>query len=291
MGNYNREYERYYGAVYRSDKNKNKDNYDRNVEDNIYRGYGNIHKNNDRNQGGFFRAITLSIVGCISLGALVIYGENFGGDLGNNIYAYTKEVISKDYYYKEMLEKKYDTDDLVLVMKNYSKDVAEVVGDGIQNLQSISVNNVVKKEESVKETKVEGVQHRLSKTDISPMEGEIVKLPKEGVSDSCFIEGTKKEINATLNGEVKEIENDDTLGKYVVVDHGDNVCTMYFNMGDVAVKSGDKIESGEKIGTSGYNKAMRFNGLIYKVKINDSFEEPTKYMKLNEKVNLDTWKS
>lgn len=40
-------------------------------------------------------------------------------------------------------------------------------------------------------------------------------------------------------------------GKTVMIDHGFGLCTIYFHMSDIAVKKGDKVAQGDKIGEIG----------------------------------------
>jgi len=91
----------------------------------------------------------------------------------------------------------------------------------------------------------------------------VVAPPKTGVSqgfhpghtgiDIFAPEGTA--VGAAASGTVKMAEKDPTgftgYGWIVIVDHGDGISTWYAHLGGFAVKAGDKVLTGDKIGQVG----------------------------------------
>ncbi|MBQ2316164.1 MAG: peptidoglycan DD-metalloendopeptidase family protein [Clostridia bacterium] len=67
--------------------------------------------------------------------------------------------------------------------------------------------------------------------------------------DICAAENT--DIKAVGSGNITAVEDSATLGKTVVIDHGDKLTVKYCGMASVNVKVGDKVQSGTVIGTLG----------------------------------------
>lgn len=97
-----------------------------------------------------------------------------------------------------------------------------------------------------------------------------LNAPSDAEIVSCFgkkiDEKTKKEflqtgveykndfgdfVKAVSLGKVKKIAIDDKLGWFVVIEHGQNVESIYGYLGDVLVKEGDRISRGQNIARSG----------------------------------------
>ncbi len=63
---------------------------------------------------------------------------------------------------------------------------------------------------------------------------------------------TGSDIKSAGNGTVTEIYNDASLGKTIVIDHGNGIVAKYCGLADeVYVSSGDTVNAGSKIGTLG----------------------------------------
>ena len=58
-------------------------------------------------------------------------------------------------------------------------------------------------------------------------------------------------VAAAADGTVTLAEEQFFTGNTVVVDHGDGLVTMVFHLSDLAVKNGDKVERGDKLGSVG----------------------------------------
>ena len=59
------------------------------------------------------------------------------------------------------------------------------------------------------------------------------------------------EIVAAGDGYVSQIEYNDIRGKYIIVDHGNGLCTLYQHMSGYAVSVGDNVSAGQVIGYVG----------------------------------------
>lgn len=113
-----------------------------------------------------------------------------------------------------------------------------------------------------------------------------VKPPKSGISqgfrpghtgiDIYTAEGTP--IEAAAAGTVKMAEkNPDGFTGYgwiVIIDHGDGISTWYAHCGSFAVKTGDKVKAGDKIGTVGMTGRTTGPHLHFELRVNASAIDP-----------------
>lgn len=59
------------------------------------------------------------------------------------------------------------------------------------------------------------------------------------------------DIKSVASGTVSEIGEDANLGRYIVIDHGDNITVKYCGLASVNVNEGDTVSAESSIGTSG----------------------------------------
>ena len=93
-------------------------------------------------------------------------------------------------------------------------------------------------------------------------------------------EGTK--VLAACDGVVEKIENSMMDGLTITIKHADNLKTVYKCLSDnfVAVKKGDKVKKGEKIGVVGQSLKEKADGahLHFEVIENDKKIDPLTYL-------------
>ncbi|MBP3915705.1 peptidoglycan DD-metalloendopeptidase family protein [Clostridium sp.] len=83
-------------------------------------------------------------------------------------------------------------------------------------------------------------------------------------------------VYAVANGKVVEVGENDSLGKYIVIEHSNNVKTVYGNLGEVKVSKKDEVAKGAVIGTTGNSsKDENFIGLHFEIKVNNTNDNPT----------------
>ena len=61
------------------------------------------------------------------------------------------------------------------------------------------------------------------------------------------------DVLATYDGTVTNVSTDEILGNVVEITHNPNLKTVYYSLGEVTVKNGDVLKSGDIIGKSGDN--------------------------------------
>ncbi|MBU4534040.1 MAG: M23 family metallopeptidase [Eubacteriales bacterium] len=73
-------------------------------------------------------------------------------------------------------------------------------------------------------------------------------------------------IRAVMPGTVKMVGTDRTYGKYVLVDHGEEVYTLYANLGGLLVENGDRVSVGQVLGAAGTEGSLAEPGLHFELR-------------------------
>ena len=90
--------------------------------------------------------------------------------------------------------------------------------------------------------------------------------------------GEGSSIFATADGVVKEIsDKNSTLGKTVIIDHGNGYQTSYSHLLSVGVRRGQKVQRGDIIALSGNSGLSLAPHLHYEVRYNDIRIDPIHY--------------
>ena len=98
-------------------------------------------------------------------------------------------------------------------------------------------------------------------------------------SDTAF------DVISILNGEVIEVKEKELLGKSVTIRHDNELISVYQSLGEISVKKGDKVTTGQVIGKSGSCSLITNsnNNLHFELYINGTIADPENYY--NKKVS------
>lgn len=69
------------------------------------------------------------------------------------------------------------------------------------------------------------------------------------------------------------------FGQVVIIDHGNNLSTVYANLGSTKVKERDAVKAGTLIGTVGNTGTAVENSLHFEVRVGDAAKNPMDYLK------------
>jgi murein DD-endopeptidase MepM/ murein hydrolase activator NlpD len=86
-------------------------------------------------------------------------------------------------------------------------------------------------------------------------------------------------VSAALDGTVSEAGFDSERGNYIVLDHDQDMQTVYSHLSETAVKAGDTVSAGDKIGTVGSTGNATGPFLAFGVSENGHSVNPMKYYK------------
>lgn len=93
------------------------------------------------------------------------------------------------------------------------------------------------------------------------------------------------EVVSILDGTVKEVKEDTTLGNVIIIEHENGIVSTYESITEIAVKQGDAVSQGQviaKSGTSNISKDLN-NHLYFELAINGVTVNPENYY--NKSVN------
>lgn len=101
-------------------------------------------------------------------------------------------------------------------------------------------------------------------------------LPNTG---AMYTNNESFEVKNVFDGKVTDILDDEFFGKYVVVEHTNNVRTYYYGVDEIEVAVGDKISSGTIIGVSKVNSIINNNySFLLEVYYNNKLIDPEKFI-------------
>ena len=103
-----------------------------------------------------------------------------------------------------------------------------------------------------------------------------VKQHHNGV-DIAVPRGTA--VAAAGKGEVVATGEDGVAGRYVIINHGEDVITSYSHGEKILVQAGDKVEAGETIMLSGSSGRSTGPHLHFSLRLNGNSVDPTQYIR------------
>lgn len=105
-------------------------------------------------------------------------------------------------------------------------------------------------------------------------------------SNSCNVHygidiGAEKgsEIYAAFSGVIEVAENNDSYGNYILIDHGEDVKTLYAHCNQLLKSEGDKVAKGEKIALVGCTGQSTGDHLHFEVIISNERYDPEPLLK------------
>ena len=83
-----------------------------------------------------------------------------------------------------------------------------------------------------------------------------------------------KNVNATASGKIAAVGENNYSGKYVVIDHGFGMISVYENLSEVTVSMGDSVKIGSPVGKTGKTGYATKNGVRFSIMIDGVFVNP-----------------
>ncbi|MCR4717545.1 MAG: peptidoglycan DD-metalloendopeptidase family protein [Lachnospiraceae bacterium] len=96
-------------------------------------------------------------------------------------------------------------------------------------------------------------------------------------------------IYAAAKGKVIISTYDSGAGNYVMIDHGDGLCTVYMHNSKLLVKAGDTVKKGQKIALSGSTGLSTGPHCHFGVRLNGTYVNPLKYFKSTTDADEDDY--
>ena len=86
-------------------------------------------------------------------------------------------------------------------------------------------------------------------------------------------------ILAAYDGEVIAADYSASMGNYIMIDHGDDVYTIYMHASSLLVSKGARVSAGQKIALVGSTGRSTGPHLHFSVRENGNYVSPWKYLK------------
>jgi Membrane proteins related to metalloendopeptidases len=255
MGSYNSQYESYYSKMY-GKKNTNYYNTKRNSS----------KKNKSFTFDGIVKRVIAQLIIVLLLFSMIIICKMFINPYTRYIYTYSKQTINNNYDYSSMYSniKKMNFNQLQSDAINYIEELrvkitgGQTIKDEIQNF-SWPVDNINNK----------------SLSDIASE----TKVKKNSNGADIFTpSGTK--VKAVYEGTIKDNGQDEKLGKYIIIDHGNGIESKYSNLSEVKVSKGDTVKTGEEIAISKVSQDTNEDYVHFELFYMGKNEDPFEYMKI-----------
>ena len=81
-------------------------------------------------------------------------------------------------------------------------------------------------------------------------------------------------VKSVLAGKVVKVGSSEQYGKYVVIDHGDGVYSLYAGIGNVKVSGGQAVKAGDLLGEVAKNGDVKEGGLHFELRESGSLVDP-----------------
>ncbi|MBL4934023.1 peptidoglycan DD-metalloendopeptidase family protein [Clostridium paridis] len=239
MGNYNSEYKSYYGKI----MERRKSNHIGSIggEYQINRSIGEHSSKSFKDI--IVRRIIQELVGTFILCLLILVCKSVKTEQTLAVYNYGKYAVNKGYTINEVIEyiKTFD----VSSIKHKGEELADFLKEKVSNGQTI--------------------KSQMKENLVKPVLGSYVLKDDSSKLYSIEIkDGT--EIISIGDGNVTKVSEDKTLGKYIVIDNGSGVESVYGNLGEIDVKEGDKISKGQMVAKGGNSNNEAKPSLLFQLK-------------------------
>lgn len=86
-------------------------------------------------------------------------------------------------------------------------------------------------------------------------------------------------VRAVMPGTVKMVGTDGTYGQYVLIDHDQDVFTLYASLGEVLVEEGDRVTVGQVLGAVGTEGDLNEPGLHFELREQGKLIDPLTRLK------------
>lgn len=225
MGSYNSQYEEYYRNL-RKRKEGN--------------GFNYLNRKSSSPTSGYIgRRIIRDLIGAAVLFFIVIACKVIVTPQTQAVYNYSKKIVDENYDYKQAYTK---------IKSLNLQGIEEEATDFIEKIKAKVTGGKTIKERIENQFQVP-VEGKIS-SPYGYREDPIDKSKKfhEGI-DIDVKENT--EVKAAFNGKIKDLGEDNTLGKYILIDHGEGIETKYGHLSSLSVQKGKEVKKGDVIGKSG----------------------------------------
>lgn len=214
----------------------------------------------------FYKKVLKQIVLCMFVMLLVILVKNINSPITNK----TTELI------KTSVTKEMNIEKSIKQVLKYSKEIPKLpnkavnVFNNFSNRKNVNIKFVV------------------------PIKGDIISSYGENLdpylNTKTFQRGVDllvtqdKNIVAVADGEIVEIGEGKSLGKYIKVKHGKDIFSLYANCSYIKAKKGSSVKKGEEIASIHSLKENKDTYLHFELWVEGKVVDPTEYIPFDKKI-------
>lgn len=262
MGNYNKEYEKYYRKI-----NKTSPNNEMSFKTERY--YG--RKKRERFGQYFVRELVFS-----SILGFFLFFSFFSMGQGKNEFLIGlcgkfKEVLMTDAYYKKLA---LSESKIVSAMSNGIKNTFKLDKDSSTDNKELSDNktsNDIGAFNNFEVIEKEAIDF-LKESTVVPFSGKVETLENyklEGAN--VYLSGEQGEVKNILDGTISKVQEEN--GVYnIKVKYDNDLEVLYHNLDSILKKEGDKVKKGEVLGISSKNEKL--SGILIQVLFKNEYIKP-----------------
>lgn len=230
MGNYNSQYEDYYSSFRKKSK----------IRYSPYNINGNFLNRGEKKKEGFLvKRITRDLAGTLVLFIIVTGCRLVVTPQTQSIYNFSKRVVDESYDYK-VIGQKFNELNFITVQEKLMNTIDQIRSriTGKETILNKIKNNFT--------LPLEG-------TETSAFGYRTDPVTKEKSFHAGIDLGVKEntEVKVCFDGKVKDCGDDEQLGKYILIDHGEGIETKYAHLNKIFVKKEDAVKKSQVIAKSG----------------------------------------
>lgn len=251
MGNYNSHYESYYRSMVNRGKSRLR-----------YAG----GSSNTSFESRITKRLTRDLIGVLVLFIFVLGCKTIVNPMTQKAYGYFNTMVNKQYDYKGFYEN----------IKTFQ----------LSGIQESIIGKIEEVRCSIFGEKT--FKERLKEDFDFPSIGRVIKTFGEKSAYGNYSEINKgidialskdEKVKAVSIGKVKECGENEKLGKYIILDHGDGIETVYSNLGSILVNKGDSVSKSQLIGASNIDINEKTSAFHFELLYMGHHENPQEYMK------------
>jgi murein DD-endopeptidase MepM/ murein hydrolase activator NlpD len=249
VGNYNSQYESYYSKF--SGNRRGYNPYAANYHSNSRSGTRKLDGNY------LIKRLLRELIGVFIMFMSVFVCKTIVTPQTTAVYNYSKSIVNTNYDYTYLLSK----------------------------IKSINISNIDDLQQRIQESietlkvRVSGGQTIKEKTKsnfIAPVSGEVILDDGKNGIEIAAQEGSK--VVVVCDGTIKEAGENQELGKYILIDHGDGIESRYCYLSSIEVKQGSQVKKGDIAGKSGNSHKTANPSLHFDLYYMGETVSPTEYI-------------
>lgn len=218
-----------------------------------------------RKRMSYRRKILIQLGVCLIIVAVALAVTGSKNSWGQKVEGYLKYLMTKEVNYKPVFQKVVDLGlrsknfDWPSIDDSYNSPVVTVVSNNQRELMSLPISGKTIRQFGWIKSEIDSAPRFHEGIDISAPEGKPVK--------------------AALDGVVTKVGNDKVLGKYIIIDHGKSLKTLYAQLSTIDVKAKEKVREGQSIGQVGQTGVAKTPHLHFEVREGDKLVNPIDKLK------------